>query len=349
MKVTTQNIVSAIEKLKKDVYYNYVNPKTKGKIKILEVIKPNGPIWVNRGGKTERVSISKPMLNRIADAIQEGKPFNIDRILGASYNTRSVLESLLAHTSDFYFSYPGRIENLQSTTKIKKGHKHLIWEPNDPHEWGIMVEKHSDKVISEIPNEVVYDALVPSTLKHPNIPIDLQRRHAQIQYALYAIGRALGSKVWIAQNDKSIEYKGKKFGEFEGMIPSLQDDTVLQHYEKAIRAALLIDEIWFKNAHLMPAVFEIEHSTGVIRGLDRMKTFKESFPPFQTKYVIVAPDELREKVYRDANKEHFKDLHVHFFPYTAVDELFSLCERRQLKGVTDEFLESFMEPCVSVA
>jgi type II restriction enzyme len=63
----------------------------------------------------------------------------------------------------------------------------------------------------------------------------------------------------------------------------------------------------------MPAVFEVEHSTGVTSGLTRMKHFRDQIPPIDTRWVIVAPDENRNKVYAEANKEQFRDMNVHFF------------------------------------
>ena len=44
-------------------------------------------------------------IRRVSNAINPGEPFNIDRILGASYNTRSVLETLIALTPEFYYCY----------------------------------------------------------------------------------------------------------------------------------------------------------------------------------------------------------------------------------------------------
>ncbi|MCG8578274.1 MAG: hypothetical protein MI866_00055, partial [Bacteroidales bacterium] len=116
---------------------------------------------------------------------------------------------------------------------------------------------------------------------------------------------------------------------------------------EAIKAALLIDCIWFKNGRLMPAVMEIEHSTGVTSGLTRMKNFYDRFPPFPTRYVIVAPDEDRNKVVQEANKPQFSDLETKFFPYSAVEELYALCQKRKLKGVTEEFLDCYMETIVN--
>ena len=133
----------------------------------------------------------------------------------------------------------------------------------------------------------------------------------------------------------------------DNVIVSLQDVQLLTAFEQAIKAALLIDCIWFRNARFMPAVFEIEHSTGVTSGLTRMKGLFETMPPYPTRWTIVAGDEHRDKVMREANRPQFRNMNPKFFPYSAVEELYSLCQRRNLQGITDEFLDCFMEPCVS--
>ncbi|MFM9328006.1 hypothetical protein [Paenibacillus mesotrionivorans] len=130
----------------------------------------------------------------------------------------------------------------------------------------------------------------------------------------------------------------------ETVVSSLRNEKIISSFEEAYHAAQLIDCIWFKNGKLMPAVMEVEHSTGVTSGLNRMMRLKDALPPFLTRYVIVAPDELREKVFRVANEEQFKDLDTRYFPYSAVDELYALCQRRKIRGVTEEFLDCYMEP-----
>lgn len=244
------------------------------------------------------------MLWRLANAIKPHQPINVDRILGASYNSRSVLESLLAHTPQFYYCYPGRIESINTKTNIQRGHKHIIWNPDCPHENGLSVLAETDVVISEIPAlEVYYDSLVlPDPIEGVKLDIEIQRRHAQIQVALYFIGRQLGYKTWIAQNDKGILYQNKRLGEFDGIISRLEDEVLIKSHADAIKAALLIDCIWFKNGRLMPAVMEIEHSTGVTSGLTRMKHFKDKFPPFPTRFVVVASDNDRKKVIQESVK-----------------------------------------------
>jgi len=330
-----------------------LNPKNKGLIKIDHVELPEGPIYIKRWNPSKGessnnkrpVTISSKMLWRLANAIQPYQPINVDRTLGASYNTRSVLEALLAHTPQFYHSYPGRIEDINSKTKIQKGHKHLLWKPDTPHALGKPMEAETDIVISEIPAmEAYYEALViPDSLIKQDLDIDIQRRHAQIQIALYFIGKQLGYKTWIAQNDKGIVYQNKRFGEYEGIIARLDEEILIKSHAEAIKAALLIDCIWFKNGRLMPAVMEVEHSTGVTSGLTRMKHFQDRFPPFPTRYVIVASDDDRKKVVQEANKPQFKDMDVRFFPYSAVEELYALCQKRKLRGITEDFLDCYME------
>jgi len=356
-KLTAANLVAYVNQLDRNSTYTYLNPKNKGIIQIVSVDSPEGPIKIRRWdpsknkkpsqSKTE--SISTEMIWRIANALKPNHPINFDRILGASYNTRSVFEALLANTPQFNYCYPGRIEDINGRTKVKTGHKHIIWQPENPHKIGHIKKIETGISISEVPTlEASYDALVlPHEIQLSKIDIDIQRRHAQIQIALYFIGHQLKYKTWIANNDKGIVYKDKKIGEFDGVISSLsREGVVISGFQDAVDAAKLIDCIWFKNGRLMPAVMEIEHSTGVTSGLVRMKNLQDIFPTFITRYVIVAPDELRSKVIAEANKEQFKPLKTKYFPYSAVEELYALCQRRRLNGVTEEFLDCYMESIV---
>ncbi|HPJ03121.1 MAG TPA: hypothetical protein PKU80_09805 [Candidatus Limiplasma sp.] len=356
-KVTGYNLVSAINQLPKGRDYNYINPSNHGLIRIVDVMLPEGPITIKRWNpskgespdtsKTE--SMSTEMIWRVANAIFEGQPLNVDRLLAASYNTRSVLESLIAYTPQFYFCYPGRVEDIAGHTHVEHGHKHIIWLPTEPHQNGVLLEKATDIVISEIPTSaVVYDnLLLPQDLDLRGMDIEVARRHTQIQIALYLIGLQLGYRTWIAQNDKGIIYNDKPLIEQTGIVKTLQNEALVSPFAGAVNAGLFIDCIWFKNGRLMPAVMEVEHSTGVTSGLTRMLNFFSKIPPIQTRYVIVAPDDDRQHVVQEANKSMFRELNVQYFPYSAVEELFVICQRRKLRGVTEEFLDCYMENIIA--
>lgn len=359
-KITAYNIVHAIGSLPRNVIYNYINPRNTGCIQIIDVIHPAGPIIIKRWDPRLRqtptaaspVSISAEMIWRIANAFVEGEPINFDRILGASYNTRSALEALMAYTPEFYFCYPGRIEQIDGRVSVKHGHKHLLWLPNEPHQKGVLTYKDvSGMEISEIPMQsVTYDNLViPKEIAFSQgLDIEVARRHLQIQIALYLIGFQLGYRTWIAQNDKGIIYNNKPLLEQPGMVSSLGDENIMS-FPGAEPSARFIDVIWFQNHRYMPAVMEVEHTTGITSGLARMQGLQEQIPSFQTRYVIVAPDEDRDKVIDEINRPQFASLKARYFPYSAVEELYSLCMHRKLHGVSQEFLDCYMEEVFALA
>lgn len=355
--ITAYNIVSSIDALPKNRNYNYINRTNHWLIHIESVQLPAGPIVIKRWDPTapkkntyqssEEQSISSEMIWRIANAITEGEPFNFDRILGASYNTRSVLESLMAYTPEFYFCYPGRIKDVDGRSTIEHGHKHLIWTPKEPHEFAVLCEKEvRNMAVSEIPTQsVVYDNLVlpDAMLNTSGLDINVVRRHTQIQIALYIIGLQLGYRTWIAQNDKGIIYQDKPLLEHPGIMSSLSADENVVSMNHAENYAKFIDCIWFQNHRFMPAVMEVEHTTGVTSGLTRMKELRDAIPSFLTRYVIVAPDEDAEKVVDEINRPQFRSLDARFFSYSSVEELYYLCTHRHPQGITQEFLDSYMK------
>lgn len=355
-RITGYNLVYFISQLPRNRDYNYVNPSNHALIRIVDVALPQGPITIRRcdpsKGETFRTakndSISTEMIWRVANALFDGQPINIDRILGASYNTRSVLESLIAHTPQFYYCYPGRVFDMAGHSSVEHGHKHIVWLPSEPHANAVLLQKGTDVAISEIPTSAaVYDALtLPDSVDLQGMDIDVARRHTQIQIALYLIGLQLGYRTWIAQNDCGIRYQDRPLIEQEGIVRTLQNENLVAPYDGAVAAGLFIDCIWFKNGRLMPAVMEVEHTTGVTSGLTRMLNFSRRIPPILTRYVIVAPDEDHDHVIAEANKPIFRELNTRYFPYSAVEELFVICQRRKLRGITEEFLDCYMEPIV---
>jgi type II restriction enzyme len=352
MKLSASNVVKAIDQLPQGRIYEYPNKKTKTKICVHSVSLPVGPIKIerfikNKSGKaTSKIqSISKNIISRYANSFSEGIPVNIDRVLGASYNTRSSLEALLAATPEFYLCKPNRIQIAESSSQIKTGHKHLMWKPTEPHENGIISTIECDLTISERPSvETVYGVIqIPEDYK-VEVSVDAQRRHTQIQILLAEIGNMLNFSTYIAANDQHLLYRGKPLLSLPNVVPDLSVVNQTRAWPDAVENGRLIDCIWFKNGRLMPAVMEVEHTTGVTSGLVRMKKFKDSLPAFNSRYVIVAADEDRDYVFDKCRESIFSDLNVLYFPYSAVEELWWLCDKRKVgKCVTDEFLDCFME------
>ena len=349
-KFTAADICRAIDALDKNRLYGYLNPATHGEIKIVQVTLPEGPIAIQRrsmGNAFGRVeSISTQMLWRAANALNTGLPINLDRILAGSYNTRSVLEALLAYTSEIYTCHPGRQESIGDCVKIKRGHKHIVFKDNQPHAVGQIVELElgEDFVISEIPTlETSYD-IVPSR-RLEGVDIAIARRHSQIQVCLAEIAKALNMRTWLAVEDHGIRYNGKVIMEYPFIVKNLNEERTLAGFPEAITVANHIDCMFFNGG--LPYAFEVEHTTGVTSGLNRMLSFRNKAEHLNTRFVVVAPDEDRELVMNRSQPDHFAPIEPFFFPYSQVEDLYSFIHRHdgKLLGANKEFLSTFMERC----
>jgi type II restriction enzyme len=362
MRLTAGNLVRAILSLKQNVAYNYAAENNSRKIEIVEVESAEGPIRIKTydpmlGQSALSVrpkSLSSAMIWRAANALSTKQPINLDQLFQGGGNARSVLEALLANTPEFSMCRPKRLEKYGDTTIAREGTKHIWWRPDIPHASGQVKWIETETIISELQVSLVsYGAVDLSSIDESNMnsvqmsaPEGVQRRHAQIQIALIAIGRALKFKTSVAVQDQAIVYDGKRLIEMDGVVKHLSDLTQITAFPKAIAKIRDVDLVWFKNGTLMPAALEIEHTTGIKSGLDRLKGLQDVLPPYPVRYVIVADDSERQKVVTLANESRFQSLNIRYFPYSAVEELYSLCDRRELKGVTEAFLDSFMEPVV---
>jgi len=318
-------------------------------IKVIRIQHPHGPITFmrrNKLGKLVEGSISAQMLTKMALACsaKPNYPLHIDRLFSAGGNTRSALEALLAYTPQFFVCNPARVDVY--TGEIKNNLKHIMWCPDEVHPLGEIATKTYSGVIAELEASLEFgDISIPkSSFGEEFASIEAKRVHVQMQVALIEIGKALNLKTWIARNDHAVTVGNRRLIDLPGTVRSL--DEIGLFFDPEIReAASLIDCIWFtQNGRDVPAVIEIEHSTGVTSGMTRMLKFREAFPAINPIYTIVAPDELRAKVVGEISQDVFRSLNARYMPYTNVRELYGLLQRYDLTGVvTHRFVEAFME------
>lgn len=348
-KLTAADLAKQIEELGTQRTYDYISGRAK--IAVVEVVKPEGPIHFDnydaQGNLIRSGSISRQMLAKMALVCSNKPnfPLHIDRIYSAGGNSRSALETLLAYTPHFFTCHPERIDAYSG--EVLTNLKHIMWCPNDSHRLGVITEKAYNEVITELEMGVDFGHISITHLDSDFASIEAKRIHTQMQIALIEIGNALNFRTWIAKNDRSIQVGNRKLGDFEGVIQSLDDISIF--YKKEIReAASLVDCIWFTaDGDRIPAIIEIEHSTGVTSGATRMRKLRDTFPALTTTFTIVAPNTLRNKVISEANQSLFRDLDLRFMPYTTVRELYGLIQRYSLRDVVDhEFIKPFMERVV---
>lgn len=138
MNLTVTKIIEQIRLLKVSHVYSFIRETNHYKFKLVSIDSENGPIRFERlspEGESQSVTVSTMNITKLADKISDNTPFSIDSIVGASGNWRSLFESALAYTPEFYFC------------KIN-GRKRLIWCPDEPHALNELVEKDCTTILA---------------------------------------------------------------------------------------------------------------------------------------------------------------------------------------------------------
>lgn len=264
-----------------------------------------------------------------------GYPTNIDRVLGASYNTRSTLEAIVAHLPQFFICRPSRITEIGSQEIIfEKGHKYLIWNPNKTHKLGCIEEDLSVRgfINESASSDIYFDAQYTETesqRKDRILDPSIQRMHSQMQVLLSQTAHWMNLRSWIAIEDHGIITGGKNILAYPYIIKDLATENGIKGSPEAIDVAKHIDCIWFNGG--MPFVFEVEHSTGVTSGLCRMNKLRER-SHMDTDYVIVAPDADRQMVFQKANSTQFEDMRLWYLPYSHLIEMSDFAAKHTYRG-----------------
>lgn len=169
--------------------------------------------------------------------------------------------------------------------------------------------------------------------------------HTEVQALLLQLGADMGFDVWVARNDRSRMFKGKRLGDF----PHMRNSLPSQFDAATNRTIELIDVLWLKGSAFI-AAFEIESTTSIYSGLLRMSDLLAMQPNINLPLFLVAPDDRRDKVLQEVNRPTFARLKP---PLSEVCRLITFGTlRRQVKTVASfvkflkrEFLDELSESC----
>jgi len=113
--------------------------------------------------------------------------------------------------------------------------------------------------------------------------------HSEMQYHLAKLGKALGYKVWIAQNDHKREWNNVKLGEF-----SIQELAIGNIANSVRDTVSLIDVIWLDRNENITAAFEVEKSTSIYSGILRL--YDLSIAIGNCNLYLIAPDKREREI-----------------------------------------------------
>jgi hypothetical protein len=168
------------------------------------------------------------------------------------------------------------------------------------------------------------------------------RQSLQIQAKLAEIGTIMGFKIWIPRGDRA------RIRELvsETMRGALLEDLPLNYDKTTLDTIEQIDVLWLKGRSISRA-FEVEHTTAVYSGLLRMADLLALQPNMDIRLHIVAPDERRDKVFREMLRPVFSLLDrgplarsCTFLSYESVNELRSV---EHLAHTNDSIIKDYEE------
>jgi type II restriction enzyme len=342
-------LVRHLATVPRDEGLRYVNPANDTEIIVRSVTMPYGPITYTRRpkGKHARTckleTISEDIIRRVAAQIERHKAFSIDAILNGTGNNRSVLEAILAHAAEFFVCYPGKHLN-----GVAERRKHLYWNPDEPHRVGVIAEAKNILGVMTAADQ----SFTLTSQSHPASNFATLRTHQQLQVKLFEIGAAMNWSVWIAENDHNIKLGRRKLSSHPSAIQHLSRIPILQAYPNAQKAARHLDVMFVRDDGFIPAIIEIEHSTGILPGLTRMNTFRHNMGGVYanggqggTSFIICADDSKAAEASAKAASPQFSPISPRFLPYTRVDLLWELCRDNRQRAFNDNVFAVFSDSC----
>ena len=130
-----QHLIELINELKPNTYFKYIRSDEK-----CEYIKidMNEPRVYSKTPDGKDHSIADTYLQLLADRIEENVPFNISQLMNNSGSNRPIIETIIAHTKEFYWYQNGRAE-------------YVVWIPTHPHTPGELDEWTDESLIKNTP------------------------------------------------------------------------------------------------------------------------------------------------------------------------------------------------------
>ena len=181
--------------------------------------------------------------------------------------------------------------------------------------------------------------------KEPNAPDTKMfetRQSIQVQSKLAEIGAIIGFKIWIPRADRSRVLELVP----DNVRATFLEDLPLNYTPATLDTIAQIDVLWLNRAAIARA-FEVEHTTAVYSGLLRMADLLALQPNMNIRLHIVAPEERREKVFREMCRPVFALLEhgplsesCTFISYDSVDAIRFL---KHLAHTNDTILAEYEE------
>lgn len=126
-----QHLLELINELSPNTYFKYIRSDEQCEYIKIDMSEPR-VYSQTPDGKDH--SIAETYLQVLAERIEENVPFNISQLMNNSGSSRPIIETIIAHTKEFYWYQNGRA-------------KYVVWIPTKPHIPGELKEWTDSSII----------------------------------------------------------------------------------------------------------------------------------------------------------------------------------------------------------
>ena len=126
-----QHLLDLINELSPNTYFKYIRSDEQCEYIKIDMFEPR-VYFKTPDGKDH--SIADTYLQVLAERIEENVPFNISQLMNNSGSNRPIIETIIAHTKEFYWYQNGRA-------------KYVVWIPTKPHIPGELKEWTDSSII----------------------------------------------------------------------------------------------------------------------------------------------------------------------------------------------------------
>jgi hypothetical protein len=244
-----------------------------------------------------------------------------------NWSDRQLDDALLNLRADLEKSHPGGpLDFYSSALKERWAENRTVKTPEG--EVTVVVPGDDEEEAEEI---------ATATFKPPEARLSIQT-----QAKLAEIGAIMGFKIWVPSADRARVLELISAGERSAFLETLPLNT----NEATLDTIKQIDVLWIRRGSIVRA-FEVEHTTAVYSGLLRMADLLALQPNMHIRLHIVAPDERREKVFREMSRPVFMLLErgplsdiCTFISYESVDVIRGL---KHLPHTNDGIIADYEE------
>jgi DNA modification methylase len=184
--------------------------------------------------------------------------------------------------------------------------------------------------------ELLPDYEPPKKFKLPEEDL---REHEQFIYQLAQLGGQLGYQIWVGKNEQNKSEILQKLSVWRLEIPGLSEKFIADNRINQV------DLIWLNPDEATYVAFEIENSTGVVPGIQRLANLSEKLGQTNLSTYVVIPDKFRgmaQRIFESPAGQKLGDEHRRVIVYSKLLHHIDLLQRKLIRP--KELLGSISEP-----